>query len=286
MVKLDQFYTKPEVADECWRKSLPVFEGITKSGDLFFVEPSAGDGVFYDLLPDGKRIGFDLEPDHKEVIKRDFIKCRYKSPADKKHTVVIGNPPFGLRGKLAVRFVNKALKIADTVGFIVPVIFRKYFIHKQLEPAARWVYAAPLPRCAFRTHTNNEYCVNTEFQVWTRIPSEHKDKRLFSPPPITHPDFLMFQYNNTKQALKMFNNPFDFAVPCQGYQDYTRRESKASKCEKNKQWMLIKARAKRARERLYEGIDYCSLALKNITTVPGFRKCDLVQEYTGRYGGH
>ena len=153
-----------------------------------------------------------MAPKHKEVIKRDFLKTRFKHD----NSIVIGNPPFGKRGKLAVEFVNKALTIADTVAFIVPVIFRKYFIHKQINPSARLIKCIGLEPCSFRTFSKADYCVNTEFQVWTARQSGHKDKRLFEPPPTKHEDFKLYQYNNTEQALKVFDSDFDFAVPCPG----------------------------------------------------------------------
>ena len=44
--------------------------------------------------------------------------------------------------------------------------------------------------------------------------------------------------------------------------------------------MLVKAGHEIAHEILHEKIDYEALAHKNITTIPGFRKGDLIQEYT------
>ena len=281
-MSLDQFYTKPDIARFCFAKSLPLLKRL--SGDSFFIEPSAGDGVFYNLLPKQRRIGLDLEPNHKEVIKRDFLKCRYRPPCVKSNAVVIGNPPFGTRGKLAIEFINKAFTIADTVAFIVPIIFEKYFIHKQIDLQARLIKTIGLPRCAFRTFNKDDYCVNTEFQVWTKIPTKHKNQRLTTPPPISHPDFKMWQYNNTKGALKVFSYPFDFGVPSQGYQDYTRRETNADNCEKHKQWILFKPVNKKVSDRLYYELDYGELAIKNTTTTPGFRKGDLVLEYMNNYG--
>ncbi len=82
----------------------------------------------------------------------------------------------------------------------------------------------------------------------------------------------------------MFNEPFDFAVPCQGWQDYRRREQDPNLCEKHKQWMLFKPQNELSRARLYEEIDYERLAFKSATAIPGFRKGDLVQEYIKQYG--
>ena len=293
MPSLDQFFTKPSVAKECWDSLLPIVKETTgKSANrLHFIEPSAGTGVFYDLMPSGKRTGIDIEPRRREFINGDFL--TYKHPRnskarnlDSKDIVVVGNPPFGKRGDLAVKFLNKAASIGDTVAFIVPVIFRKFFIHKQIDPTLCWIQSLPLERGAFQTDKDETYEVNTEFQIWTRLDSVNPSMRLFSPPPIKHEDFEMHQYNNTKEALKVFKERFDFAVPSQGWQDYSRRESDARNCEKHKQWILFDVGGnKMVYERLYEGIDYEQLARKNTTTTPGFRKGDVIQEYMDLFGG-
>ena len=285
--KLDQFFTKPDIAHWCWIRLLPVLHKLTgtKIKELFFIEPSAGDGVFYDLLPKGynRKIGLDVAPLRKEFIQQDFLTWNAQARLyPKKDTIIVGNPPFGTRGDLAVKFFNKATTIADTIAFIVPVIFRKYFIHKQLHQDLRCVYSKNLARNAFRTAKKPDYNVNTVFQIWTRLASNHKDLRLFSPPPTSHQDFDMWQYNNTPEMLKVFKYHFDFAVPCQGWQDYTRKETNPQKCEKNKQWILFNPHTKSVRTRLYK-MDFESLAMKSTTSIPGFRKGDIVQGYSYLY---
>ncbi len=282
---MDQFYTDAEVARDCLDELRNILPDLGLNSDITFIEPSAGDGVFYELLPAGHRIGFDIEPRHPEIIRRDYLTERSVPrvfSADS--TVVVGNPPFGKRGRLAVQFFTRAAEEACTIGFIVPVIFRKYFIHRQLPEGFRWIHRARLRRPAFRTPDGRPYDVNAEFQVWTRIPSRHADMRLHTPPPIRHRDFLLWQYNNTREALKVFGNDFDFAVPCQGWQDYSRRPASPDECEKHKQWMLLKARNQTVLRRLREQIDYGALAIENTTTTPGFRKGDLVAEYTALFG--
>ena len=279
---LDQFYTQHEVARACWRELRALLqkgllsEGVGKSP--FFVEPSAGDGVFYDLLPEERRVGLDIAPMHPKIKEWDFLNGAYKLRSAKESTVVVGNPPFGKRGKVAVRFFQRAFEMADTVAFIVPVIFRKYFIHKQMPEGVKCIYGKALSSDSFRTMENSVYSVRTEFQVWTRLLTKKKNLRLKTPPSITHKHFDMYQYNNTKYALKVFDEEFDFAVPCQGYQDYDRRERRAENCERHKQWILFKARNKRFLTNLLK-IDYGTLAMKHTTSIPGFRKGDVVKEY-------
>lgn len=284
--QLDQFFTKPYVATLCWDSLCPILLKLTGKNikDLCYIEPSAGDGVFFDLLPYGQRIGIDIDPRRNEFLGADFLSL---NPSlftfERSDTVIVGNPPFGKRGKMAVAFFNKASQIADTIAFILPVIFRKYFIHKMLPGNWRWIYSTSLPRQAFWTEKKGDFEVNTEFQIWTRLSSTHENLRLFNPPPLQHNDFEFWQYNNTIQALSVFENDFDFAVPSQGWQDYSRREIHSDKCEKTKQWMLFKPCNDAVYDRLHDDIDYEELAFKSATSIPGFRKGDLVQEYMYRY---
>ena len=279
---LDQFYTKSEVAEACWEHFTNTLSTLNRNlSDLFFVEPAAGTGAFYKCLPSQRRFGIDLVPKCKDVKHQDFLKLT-DLPSVQQDTVVIGNPPFGKRGKLAIAFFNHAAHFANIIAFIVPVNFRKFTTHKQLDPSMRFISKLPLPRDAFHLSTGKSYSVNTEFQIWTRLASPHPDMRQYKSLPIRHKDFQMWQYNNTPNALKVFENPFDFAVPCQGWQDYSRRETDKKQCEKRKQWILLKAKNPTVLARLME-IDYEHLAQECATAVPGFRKGDLVKAYTEKY---
>ncbi|GAA9081998.1 hypothetical protein Taitung45_10680 [Helicobacter pylori] len=81
---LDQYFTKPSVALKCFQKACEVIKKYENLDDFIFLEPSAGDGVFYDLFPKNRRIGIDIEP------KRDgFIQCAYASKSD-----LLGQPSF------------------------------------------------------------------------------------------------------------------------------------------------------------------------------------------------
>ncbi len=278
-MNLDQFYTNEDTARVCFAACRKVLSELPIRRACFFIEPSAGAGAFYTLLPKGRRIGVDLAPACPGVLRRDFLNWRYRPRFPKRAVVAVGNPPFGTRGKLAARFINHASTLADTVAFILPAVFRKYSAQSLIRPDMRLVLSEPLPPNSFILSNNKPYQLNAVFQVWTRLASAHPNLRELHPPKIRHPDFNLLQYNNTPDALKVFRQPFDFAVPCQGWQDYTRRETRAEDCEKNKQWILIRTNTPRALQILRSTIDYTALAHKNGTTVPGFRKNDVVKIY-------
>ena len=111
-VVADQFYTRPETAEYC----ISVFLKHA-SFDAFDVimEPSAGTGSFYALLPTAKRLGIDIDPKADGVLKQDFLAY---SPTEAKYAI-IGNPPFGRVSSLAISFFNKAATFAR-IGCVYP----------------------------------------------------------------------------------------------------------------------------------------------------------------------
>lgn len=177
MYKLkDQFYTKPNVAEYCFEKFQMVADNIGVNLDRYtFVEPSAGCGCFYQILPKNRRIGIDIEPkkfsgvDNKGIIKADYLKWYPKNK--KKKYIVIGNPPFGLRGKLALNFINKSYLYADMVAFILPQLFNsdgKGVAGKRVV-GYKLVHNEPLPPDSFMYPDGTDIEINTVFQVWTKI---------------------------------------------------------------------------------------------------------------------
>ena len=279
---LNPFYTKQEIAKSCWEYLSETLSSVNRTVDeMFFVEPSAGTGAFYNCLPPHRRLGIDVLPKCKNIITQDFFTVT-RLPYAPKYTAIVGNPPFGKRGKLAIAFFNHAAELADIIAFILPVNFRKYIVHKQLDKSMRFIGKLTLPRDAFYLDSGKSFSVNTEFQIWTRLPSAHQDMRQYKPLPIRHQDFQIWQYNNTQAALKVFQNTFDFAVPCQGWQDYSRKETDEKQCERNKQWILLKANGPNILARL-KRIDYERLARECGTAVPGFRKGDLVKVYSDHF---
>ncbi|GAA8874476.1 hypothetical protein HpEKA26_13020 [Helicobacter pylori] len=116
---LDQYFTKPSVALKCFQKACEVIKKYENLDDFIFLEPSAGDGVFYDLFPKNRRIGIDIEPKRDGFIQCDFL--NYKLPTHQK-VICLGNPPFGHRGVMALEFINHA-RNCDFVCFILPMFF-------------------------------------------------------------------------------------------------------------------------------------------------------------------
>ena len=274
-MSLDQFYTRPEIARECFA----FFLETMGEGPWKFIEPSAGRGDFFRLLP-APKFGIDLEPKADGIVQGDFLRWPGPdwAPAE---TAVVGNPPFGVRSKTAIRFFQRAGRIADTVAFILPTQFRRYSAQRHLPFGFRLVGSLPLPLDAFYLPEGKGFAVRCDFQVWTSLMTRHRDMRVYHPSSPTHPDFVLWRYNHTRTTLKALSKPFDFAVVCQGYTGYQRREFRAEDCELSKHWMLFHSPSERVLQRLI-AIDYEALS-RGQTAMPGYSKGDVVAEYTHLY---
>jgi len=168
-VDLDHFCTRPEVAKVCWDKFLKYLkkEKVNLS-EYTFIEPSAGLGAFYDLLPKDRRIGIDIVKGNPEFIQQDFLSWQ---PEDKsKKYICVGNPPFGYRAWLALSFVNHAEKFSDYIAFIVPMAFQsngKSNIKDRIK-SFHLVHQSSLPIDSFIDVDDKIVKVNALFQIWKK----------------------------------------------------------------------------------------------------------------------
>ena len=118
----DTFFTDRKIAKKCFNIFCETAGKMKIDlSDYHFIEPSAGDGCFYDLLPYKRRIALDINKRKNYIQKADFLKW-YPENTENKY-IVIGNPPFGVRGAYALAFINRSFLFADMVGFILPMSF-------------------------------------------------------------------------------------------------------------------------------------------------------------------
>jgi len=285
----DQFYTKDAVAEECLADLVDILDqasGYNLDG-VCFLEPSAGGGAFLRALEKAnykKYYACDIDPKDSKIVKRDFLNGDISSELPgKESVVVIGNPPFGRRARMAAAFINKALEYTDTVAFILPLQFQKYSAQNKLIESARLVFDKTLTPESF-VFNGKPYVVRCCFQVWTNR-DFGTDIRLRNPPITKHQDFEMWQYNNTREAEKYFDKAkyqWDFAIPRQGYKDYSLRVTDPEMMDRHTQWIFFKAKNDEIKRRLLS-IDYDKLSHKNIS-IPGFGKADVITEYEELFG--
>ena len=135
------YYTPAPLADF-------LVEWAITSPSTSVLEPSCGDGAFLEAvvnrllelgvsaasissqiaaveinLGEADKAGDRLRriiPNHAvpSILKDDFFELCEGTLSGRKFDAVVGNPPFGLRGKLALAFINKSYQYADMVAFI------------------------------------------------------------------------------------------------------------------------------------------------------------------------
>lgn len=158
---LDKFYTIPEISNKC-------LEIIGNKYDWniwdLVVEPSAGNGSFLNKIPTTKKIGIDIEPEHKDIIKKDFF--NYTPSTDVKNVLVVGNPPFGRVSSLAIKFFNHSAEWCNVIAFIVPKTFRRVSLQNRLHKKFHLIYDEEIPSepCSFSPPMQVKCC----FQIWEK----------------------------------------------------------------------------------------------------------------------
>ena len=160
----DQFFTSATVAQKCWDTF--IHKTGVDTNMYTFIEPSAGDGSFMKVLPKNS-IALDIEPRMDGIMKHDYLS--WKPDDMSKKYIVFGNPPFGLRGHLALRFINHSYEFAEYVGFILPQLFesdgkgapRKRVVGYNLIHSEKF-------SDEFHTPNNSKTKINCVFQIWSK----------------------------------------------------------------------------------------------------------------------
>lgn len=167
---LDQYFTRPDIAEMCvdfllkqLNVSLTYFDHI--------VEPSYGQGAFLNAL---RRIDQTIEPkllyidiDSNDPAHRGDFLTSNLIPKNKK-VLCIGNPPFGVHASLAIKFFNFAAIDCECIAFILPASFQTNQVKGQLNP--NFVLAKELDLSYDRNfiYQNRLKKVQSVFQIWIR----------------------------------------------------------------------------------------------------------------------
>ncbi|MCU1675361.1 MAG: hypothetical protein JWM93_119 [Frankiales bacterium] len=260
----EQYFTDAALAQRCID-----FTDELVGLDRFpvIVEPSAGTGAFYDLLPAGRRVGIDIEPTHDDVVEADFLS--WDPPVDRP-VLTIGNPPFGQRGSLAVAFVKAACDFSDVVAFILPRSFNKYTFQDRVP--ARFHLLGSFDCDDFHGPDGMPQPVKSVFQVWEK----RDDLRPRTVLRATHPDFDMRHCHLSRasaEQLERLRTSYPFAVAQVGV-NFAPRDS--ADVTRGSHW-FIKPNAPRVREH-FERLDFAFLDTMN-TAHKSLSKRDIVAAY-------
>lgn len=199
----DKYYTKLDTARECLER-FSSFISIQENDIV--IEPSAGAGVFYFLLKEKYKntLGYDILPDHEEIIRQDYLELKSPSkltlnlghslPRLNHKIHVIGNPPFGKQSSLAKKFIKKSTLFCDTIGFILPKSFKKDSFQSVFPLKFHLIDSFDLPDDSFEVNgiSHNVPCC---FQIWMKKEQDRVVK------PKIKPDGYLFVKKNENPDL-------------------------------------------------------------------------------------
>ena len=161
-VPVDAFMTKPPLAATLYAVTKAKIAEHKISFNRW-LEPAAGDGAFFTLLPEGS-LGIDIEKRIEGVVEHDFL-----SFTDFGHYTycAIGNNPFGKNASLAIRFFNHAARVSNAIALILPRTFRKASVQNKLDQYFHLIHEQAVPDNSF-LHMGAEVNVPCVFQIWQK----------------------------------------------------------------------------------------------------------------------
>ena len=179
----DQFYTSPRVAKKCieilisrlHNAALHSPAPVLPLSSYLWVEPSAGNGVFLNNIPDTyDKIGIDIDPQCANILKQDFL--TWAPPEqNQKPVIIFGNPPFGRQSSLAKAFIEHSCKFAFTsmIAFILPRSFVKPSMSRAFDLHFHCIHSSEVEHNAFVLggdggSTDAPYDVPCVFQIWQK----------------------------------------------------------------------------------------------------------------------
>jgi hypothetical protein len=194
---LDQYFTKRPLAKELYDTTVSI---LSEHGVEFdcWLEPAAGDGAFFNILPPDTRMGIDIDKKLDEIIEDDFLTIDIAAFHGLRY-IAIGNPPFGKNATLAVKFFNRCADMCEAVAFIVPQTFKKYSVINRLHPCFCLIYQQDLPDNSFEIDGQDK-SVPCVFQIWIKTGEDR--------PRITvhrsHPDLEFLPTDRLHEATILF----------------------------------------------------------------------------------
>lgn len=245
----DQFFTPLSTVEKCYEIfSEKMAELGEDMGDYRFIEPSAGSGSFLSVLPENT-IALDIEPRSDLVIEADYLNWE---PEEGRY-ITFGNPPFGLRGNLALRFIKHSSKFSDFVCFILPQLFEsdgKGSPRKRVEGLN--LITSEVVSSKFNMPDGRETTVNVVFQIWAKnYDNEEYKLKSFSGSPVKVYSLSDGGTPSTTRNKEM-HNACDFYLPstCFGknnmkiyssFEDLPGRKGYGVVFKKNKDQLMKKA---------------------------------------------
>lgn len=285
-LELDQFFTCTDTVKKCLNtlKDFCIKNQI-ETKKISFLEPSAGNGQFIkeieSIFNNKNILAYDIEPKNKNIIQQNFLELNIPKNIN---MITIGNPPFGYKSGLAIKFINKSSEITNIIAFILPLQFTRWNVQKQINANLKLVYSSELlPKNSFFVEETIKN-INCIFQIWINKEDKRflhlQDLRIKKAPSIKNEDFILYIHNNTKETLKYFDKKkyeWDFAIHRQGFYDYSKKIFNPEELIKNRQYLFVKYVNPISKE-IFKILDFEKLSNLN-TVIKGYSNSNVVAEY-------
>lgn len=105
-------------------------------------------------------------------------------------SVVIGNPPYGSGGNLAIKFVNKCAELSDDIRMVLPLSFKKVSVQNKVRLDLIIADERELPLDTFPNG------IRAVYQRW--VPTDTPREKVILPR--THEDFEFLRYEDRFDA--------------------------------------------------------------------------------------
>ena len=265
---LDQYYTISADAKRCTELVQSMYDFSTFD---IILEPSAGSGAFIAFLPKDKLVALDIDPKHELVQEQDFL--TYTPPKGSK-VLVIGNPPFGRRAKLAKDFINRAAKFSDVIAFILPAIFMKPGFTNSLAPFLHLVHEEENID-SFELPNGSIHKVNCCFQIWEKK-SVKREKVVLKD---SHKDFSVLHAHLSRtspEQLEVLRTSSDFCIG-----QVTGKVTNLETTERGSQYFVKDNTETKVVRQIFEKEKLTQPKVYNMGAV-SFSRADLVSIYESR----
>lgn len=195
--ELDQFFTKQPLAKELYEITNVLLGELNIEFDMW-LEPAAGDGAFFNILPPDNRLGIDIDKRLDEIIEEDFLTIDIQTFRGLRY-IAIGNPPFGKNATLAIKFFNRCADMCEAVAFIVPQTFKKPSVINRLHACFHLIHQHDLPDNSFEINGVDK-SVPCVFQIWIKGTENRSKIEVYR----DHPDLEFLPTNRLDEATILF----------------------------------------------------------------------------------
>ena len=163
--KFEKFYTSPDLAKRLvtfldGKIDLSKFDTII---DCCCGETGSFVAAIKDVVNHPKILVYEIYMSKREkksstiAIEADFLNAKTPARLNPENTLVISNVPFGVNGKTAAKFIQKAAEISDHIAFLLPISFVKdSFLKRYVPPEFHVIYSKKLYNCEFLDKNDDE----------------------------------------------------------------------------------------------------------------------------------